>query len=116
MELKEFESKFKSASAVLNIELIDKSIVESIGSETPDKTQGFDNCIIAIEECAELQKVITKILRNKPIARACLIEEMGDVLYAIRYLQNIYHISDEELIKAINVKLDRFVCGESCSG
>lgn len=107
MDINEFERKIKTARTTVDMELIDKSIIDSLSPATTDKIKGFTNCIIVMEECAELQKALSKVLRGKPESRISLIEEMGDVLYGLRYLQKIYNISDNELIQSVNVKLDR---------
>lgn len=67
---------------------------------------GSSNLLIVMEEFAELQKEISKFLRNKG-DRISLIEELADVALNIEYIKNICKISDEELTKAINVKLER---------
>ena len=36
-----------------------------------------------------------------------LIEELGDVYLGVKYVQEIFDISDEILAKAVNVKLSR---------
>lgn len=60
--------------------------------------------IVAMEECSELQKAISKALRYEQgdefVAdnqRENLIEEMADVLICIEQLQVMYCVSDEEL-------------------
>lgn len=107
MDLNEFGQKMKTAGTTVDIELIDKSIADSLSPATTDKIKGFTNCIIVMEECAELQKALSKMLRGKPESKISLIEEMGDVLYGLRYLQKIYDISDDELMQSVNVKLER---------
>lgn len=39
--------------------------------------------------------------------KMCLMEEMGDVILGLAYLQEMCEISTLELYKAINVKMDR---------
>ena len=62
--------------------------------------------IVAMEECAELQKEISKLLRGSG-ARTHLLEEMADVIICIKQLQLMYNLDDEDLILTINQKLDR---------
>lgn len=61
--------------------------------------------IISMEECAELSKEISKALRGRG-TRLGLVEEMGDVLLTVMYIQEITGITDEELHKAMNIKME----------
>ena len=56
----------------------------------------------------ELSQAISKYYRNKP-DRLNLIEEIGDMVICIESLKQLYSIEDEEICKAINVKIDRGV-------
>lgn len=62
--------------------------------------------IITIEELSELQKEITKDLREE-LNKDNLIKEIADVCICIEMLQDIYKISDTDLIKAIVEKMER---------
>ena len=64
------------------------------------------NIIIVMEELAEFQQELSKTLRGKN-NQISLIEEMADTYLGIKYIQEIFDISDETLAKAINVKLNR---------
>ena len=61
-----------------------------------------------MEECAELTQAISKFYRDKP-DRINLIEEMGDILICIESLKQLYGITDGEINKAVNLKIDRGV-------
>lgn len=64
--------------------------------------------IIAIEEMAELQKEITKDLREEtPFDFYGILEEMSDVYICLKALQIIYAISDEDINNGIDIKLNR---------
>lgn len=66
---------------------------------------GIDNVtFIAIEECSELQKELTKALRGK-LRREALIEEMADVTIAMSWIKDAFDITDEELQKKLGEKL-----------
>lgn len=67
---------------------------------------GSANLVIAMEECAELQQEISKYLRGKG-DKLGLIEEIADVMLAMEWVKDICGIDDEELKKAMNVKLER---------
>jgi NTP pyrophosphatase (non-canonical NTP hydrolase) len=62
--------------------------------------------IVAMEECSELIKEISKYLRGKS-NRDNIIEEVADVLIMIKYLQLILNISDEELNEMKQFKINR---------
>lgn len=70
--------------------------------------------IVAMEECSELQKAISKALRyeqgDRFVAdnqREDLIEEIADVLLCIEQLQVMYCIDKEEIDKIKEEKEER---------
>ena len=62
--------------------------------------------IIAMEELSELQKEISKELRGKG-DKVNVLEELADVQIVIYYVKKILGISNEDIEKAISVKIDR---------
>ena len=64
---------------------------------------------IAMEECSELIKAISKCKRYGCVDkyRDNLIEEIADVLIVINELQLIYDISDNDIENIKNTKMDR---------
>lgn len=69
----------------------------------------FRNCVICIEELAELQQEITKVCRtgvNGEINYG-LLEEIADVWICLNIILKIFNISSETLDSAIDVKLIR---------
>ena len=64
---------------------------------------------IAMEECSELIKAISKCKRYGCVDkyRDNLIEEIADVLIIINELQLIYDISDNDIENIKNTKMDR---------
>lgn len=109
MNRDEFISNFKTAN-----ENIDRERISNIINKADDfglqnfEVRGHENLIIDMEEMAELAQEISKCLRKKGINDYySLIEEMADVRICLYHLQTLYNISDEELNKAINVKMDR---------
>lgn len=62
--------------------------------------------ILVTEECAELIKEVTKYLRGED-NKNNIIEEAADVLIMIKYLQLILDISDDDLNKMIEFKINR---------
>ena len=72
-----------------------------------------ENKVRIIEELAELQKEIAKDLRNhltpetRLIETKNILEEFADVVIELHMLKEIYNISDSELDKAINEKMEK---------
>lgn len=83
-------------------EHINKVIADSINSTGNDGI----HLIIAMEELAELQKEISKELRGKG-DKVNVLEELADVQIVIYYVKKILRISDEDIQKAVSVKIDR---------
>lgn len=67
---------------------------------------GLNQVVVAIEELSELQKELCKSLRDKT-NKENIIEEMADAIIMINQMQMYFKISDEELHKEINYKLNR---------
>lgn len=63
-------------------------------------------CTVAMEEFAELQQQISKQIRGYG-DRIGLLEEMADAYICLRFLESIFNVKEEDLQKAIDVKLDR---------
>lgn len=104
MELNEFKEKFNSIS------LTDEKLQDYIDYVAENVNENYtisQHVIICIEECSELQQALTKLIRGKTEDKMHILEEMADVILAIKYLQNKLNISDEELNKAICVKAKR---------
>lgn len=83
-------------------ERINKVIADSINSTGNDGI----HLIIAMEELAELQKEISKELRGKG-DKVNVLEELADVQIVIYYVKKILGIADEDIQKAVSVKIDR---------
>ena len=64
--------------------------------------------LICLEELSELQKELTKQLRNKGNTRN-LVEEMADVYICLKTIQSGMFISDREINEAIVEKTDRYL-------
>lgn len=65
-----------------------------------------NKCTVAMEEFAELQQQISKQIRGCG-DRTGLLEEMADAYICLRFLESIFNIQDDEITKAIDVKLQR---------
>lgn len=103
MDRKKFINAFQSGSD--SVKLTEKQRV-SIVRKTVNRDPWRTKCTIAMEECAELQKEISKQIRGYGDAYG-LLEEIADVHIILMYLQTIFEYTDEEIQKAIDIKLRR---------
>lgn len=105
MDREEFLNALSTTNGVINVEFMDEVIKDSL---VPSKEHfaGFMNLIIVNEEFSEIQKEVSKYMRGR-IDRVGLLEELADACLSIRYIQHICGISDNELSKAVNVKIKR---------
>lgn len=62
---------------------------------------------IAQEELSELIQAISKYMRGAPDSKMLVLEELADVAIVLSYIQQICGFSFEDLVKAINIKLER---------
>lgn len=62
--------------------------------------------IIAMEECAELQKAISKFLRGKGDYEN-LCEEIADVIICLGWTQNAFNVENTDVQNWINYKTNR---------
>lgn len=102
-----FFDNFLKAKSEINKQEILETLIKSIESNKDDgNPRGHGNLIIVMEELSELTKEISKWLRGKG-DRISMIEELADVNLGIYYIQEICKITDDEVHKAMNVKVDR---------
>lgn len=108
MNRAEFFDRFQRASDKPMNEERKLAIIRNSYAKMSDGNDinGSLNMVVVMEELAELQQEISKMLRNKG-SKIGLIEELADVLLAIPYVQDIFNISDDDLVKAMNAKLER---------
>lgn len=87
-----------------------------VNQETMDRYGIEKQSLVAMEELSELQKAISKLVRNpeestKPLEfkglRHNLIEEMADVLICMDQLIEFYHIQRLEIQELIQAKQER---------
>ena len=75
--------------------------------ETLVKTKSdYINKTIAMEECSELIKEISKSIRGEKNRRE-LIEEMVDVIISVQILMKLEHIKMDDINKEYNKKMKR---------
>lgn len=89
--------------------MIELGISYSELADTIDKGGRNIQSLIAMEECAELSQVISKIIRygEDEERHAHLVEEMSDVMICLTQLQMMYGVSDDELRNWIERKHNR---------
>lgn len=99
-----------------NENLIHHTFNKQINNETMDRYGIERQSLVAMEELSELQKAISKLVRNpeektKPLEfkglRNNLIEEMADVLICMDQLINFYKIDRSEIQELIQAKQER---------
>lgn len=99
-----------------NEHLIYHTFDKQINNETMDRYGIERQSLVAMEELSELQKAISKLVRNpeektKPLEfkglRHNLIEEMADVLICMDQLINFYKIDRSEIQELIQAKQGR---------
>ena len=106
----EFLDKFDKASDTLDkkwaFSVLNRADDIGIKISGENIIRGHENLIIDMEEMAELTQQISKHLRGKGDYYS-LLEEMADVQVCLYHLQTLFAIKDEELNRAVNVKLQR---------
>ena len=102
MDRKEFKKKMLSNGTVASKLGVKMVIGEMLKSETAST-----NCIICMEELAELQQEISKQLRNKGDSYG-LLEELADVYICLEMLKKMFNYSSDEIARAVEIKLDQF--------
>lgn len=102
-----FIEKFNKADSSIDKEWILDVLNRSVDSNLSDgNPRGHRNLIIVMEELAELGQAVSKELRGKGDYYN-ILEELADVQLCIYYIQEICKINNDELFKAMNVKMKR---------
>ena len=107
MNYKKFNVNMKKNTSKVNSSKGKKIIKKSL-NKVPDKLnkKGTMNAVICMEEFAEATQQVSKWIRGNS-NKTELTEELADAYLGIKCMQSIANISDSELNKAINVKLER---------
>jgi len=85
------------------MDVLRKSIDSNLHDGNP---RGHRNLIIVMEELSELSKEISKQLRDKG-DQYNILEELADVQLSIYYVQEICGVNNDDLHKAMNIKMRR---------
>lgn len=102
MDREEFKKKMHNDGTATSKIEIKKVIGDILKNETT-----ITNCVICMEELAELQQEISKQLRNKGDTYG-LLEELADVYICLEMLKKIFDYSSDEIDRAVEIKLDRY--------
>ena len=62
---------------------------------------------IAQEELSELIQAISKYMRDTPDSSMLVLEELADVTIVLSYVRQVCGFNLEDLVKAINIKIER---------
>ena len=62
---------------------------------------------IAQEELAELIQAISKYMRGTPDSNMLVLEELADVTIVLSYVRQVCGFNLEDLVKAMNIKIER---------
>lgn len=98
------------------VHVFEQEINEKINKETMNRYGIERQSLVAMEELSEMQKAISKLVRNpeektKPLEfkglRNNLIEEMADVVICMDQLKEYYKIKASEIQSIINSKQAR---------
>lgn len=107
MDRDRFISELETTDKNINNKWIFDVLKQSIDSNLKDgNPRGHRNLIIVMEELAELGQAVSKELRGKGDYYN-LLEELADVQLGIYYVQEICKIGNDELHKAMNIKMNR---------
>lgn len=101
MDREEFKRKMNGNANIISKEGYKTAITQSVEDESHTI-----NCVICMEEFAELQQEISKQLRNKGDISG-LLEEMADAYICLDLLRQMFEITDGEIHKAVSIKIDR---------
>ena len=83
---------------------VDKAINQ--GSDYNFK-EGYINLVICMEELAELQQQVSKMIRKKA-DKYNIMEELADVFIELHCISKLAGVEFNELMKAVKIKLDRY--------
>ena len=105
---KEYDNKMLNNTPHITEDQLIEDISEFIEYNKSNKEDNI--LIIAIEEMAELQQELSKIIRGKKEANRynySLLEELADVQICIDTIKQYSRITDDDLKYAIDTKMER---------
>ena len=105
---KEYENKILNNTPYITEDQLIEDISDFIEYNKSNKEDNI--LMIAVEEMAELQQELSKILRGKKEANRnnySLLEELADVQICIDTIKQYSRITDDDLKYAIDTKMER---------
>lgn len=110
MDRIDFIARMAAASGTLDEKRLHETAagcIERCRETRPDLKEGTLNMIGLAEECGELVTVVCQRGRGRAEDNFDILQEMADVILDIVCVSKVLGITNEELMKAINVKVDR---------
>lgn len=105
---KEYENKILNNTPYITEDQLIEDISDFIEYNKSNKEDNI--LMIAVEEMAELQQELSKIMRGKKEANRnnySLLEELADVQICIDTIKQYSRITDDDLKYAIDTKMER---------
>lgn len=105
---KEYENKILNNTPYITEDQLIEDISDFIEYNKSNKEDNI--LMIAVEEMAELQQELSKIMRGKKEANRdnySLLEELADVQICIDTIKQYSRITDDDLKYAIYIKMER---------
>lgn len=107
MKREELELKLNDSVSEIDYERMNQLLDNSIGlGKGYNFEDGSINMVIAMEEFGELTQQISKWIRHKG-DKLSLTEELADSTIMMEYVKKVCDISQDDINKIINIKLDR---------
>lgn len=110
MDRQEFIKLFEKASDNIDIDRINEVIfgcLDRYHDKYPQYERGHMNIMAAMEESAEFIEALSRRERGRTQDNYDILEEAADILIAIWCAGHKYGFSHKDIIKAVNVKIDR---------
>lgn len=110
MDKGEFIELFENAPDEIDTDYIKRVIsacLDRCHIQYPMYERGHMNLMSTMEECGELIEAISRRKRGRTEDNYELLEEMGDVILSILCVAEVFGITYNEIIRAINAKAER---------
>ena len=110
MDKQEFIEKFEEAEPELYQTYTNRVVrecIERVDAKYPKYEHGHMNLVSMTEELAECSEAIIHRMRGRTQDNYDILQEIGDVIIGLLCVAQIYGISENDICKAVNVKLDR---------
>ena len=109
MDRQEFAEKMKGASANIDSERMEE-VMQAAMRRVNDENEMLPGQVLAsmylMEETGELLAAVNRYMRGR-VTGSDVLQEMADVMLDIIAMADTMGISMQEIVRAVNVKLDR---------